>query len=61
MVLSSARVNNGEDFQEILLPEGIQFNCNEVWLHKVGDAVVLLPMVVGESFNEALNNYERYK
>ena len=54
--LPTAKLRNRKDYQDVLLPNDIRFDVDEVWLYKDGNAVVLLPKVAGASFQDALAN-----
>lgn len=51
---SVATLQNHEEYQDVILPEGICFDTDEVWLYKEGNAVVLLPKVNGVTFQQTL-------
>lgn len=41
---STAEVIDDGEYQMVNLPEGFQFDAEEVWVKKIGNAVVLSPV-----------------
>lgn len=47
-ITTTAEVIEDGEYQVVNLPEGFQFEGDEVWVQKIGDSVILMPKVNAE-------------